>query len=134
MVKEIPQMDVFGKKSVENLDNSIKNACNANFIGVIHALGIPNIGKGQAKLLKAAVEQEVDKVNYQGTYGRTLIYCLVKMIQNKYDFTAIDGFGEILANSLTDYFRFVDSNDFEHYAEKEEFSKILKYLNFTDER
>ena len=132
--EEISQMDGFGKKSVENLDNSIKNACNTNFIGFIHALGIPNIGKGQAKLLKAAVEQEADKVDYQGTYGRTLIYCLVKMVQNKYDFTAIDGFGEILANSLTDYFRFVDSNEFEHYAEKEEFSKILKYLNFTDKK
>ena len=91
---EIIAMEGFGEKSWTNLWNAIQKSRKASFIGFIHALGIPNIGKGQAKLLYRF---------FEGDFAR--FYDVVKWCcgGRKYDFTVIEGFGEVLNDSLNSW-------------------------------
>ncbi len=50
---EIVKMDGFGKKKYDNLVAAAEKARSTDFVSFIHACGIPNIGMGQAKLLKS---------------------------------------------------------------------------------
>lgn len=88
---EIRAMEGFGDKSYENLWKGIQKSRTTSFIPFVTALGIPGIGSGQAKLL--------DK-HFHGD-----IVALMDGSNDTYDFTQIDGFGEVLSNNLQNWIR-----------------------------
>jgi len=86
---EIIVMDGFGQKSYDNMMEAINHSRNASFIGFIHALGIQNIGKGQAKLFSKAYSGDVMK--------------FFNDIHERHNFTYIEGIGEVLQDNLLDW-------------------------------
>lgn len=83
---EIVNTDGFGSKSYENLIKAIETSRKTSFIPFIHALGIPNIGEGQAKLFAKAYNSDIPAFFHD--------------IAAHKDFTHIDGIGPVLNNSL----------------------------------
>lgn len=76
----------FGQKSYNNMIAAVNKSRKTSFIPFIHALGIPNIGKGQAELLAKAYDYDVTR--------------FLTAIHNHDDFTHINGIGPILNNQL----------------------------------
>jgi DNA ligase (NAD+) len=87
---DIACLDGFGKKSVEKLLKSIEDSRNVKLENFIAALGIPNIGLSAAKTISKACNGNWDK--------------LWDMWNYEYDFTQLDDFGEVMANSFVKYF------------------------------
>ena len=59
---EIRQMDGFGDKSYENLQNSIKNARTTTLPRLVYSLGIPNIGIANAKMICGALGNDPERI------------------------------------------------------------------------
>ena len=87
-------IDGMGKKSVENLLNSIEKSRDVKLENFIAALGIPNIGLSAAKTISK---------KFNGSH-----YDFVHALSSGYDFSQIDDFGEITNKSLHDWW---DSKD-----------------------
>lgn len=85
----IATMDGFGQKSYDNIWKSIQRSRKTTFVPFIHALGIPMVGKGQAKLFDKAYEGNVKK--------------FFNDVYNRKTFTDIDGIGEKIELSLWDW-------------------------------
>lgn len=85
----IAAMDGFGQKSYDNIWKSIQRSRKTTFVPFIHALGIPMVGKGQAKLFDKAYEGNVKK--------------FFNDVYNRKTFTDIDGIGEKIELSLWDW-------------------------------
>ncbi len=81
-------LEGFGEKSADNLLNAIEKSKNNEFYRFIYALGIRHIGKGAAKLLTKTFHNIAD-----------LFTAKVEEIEK------IDGFGAVMAQSVTDYFK-----------------------------
>lgn len=87
-------IDGMGKKSVENLLNSIEKSRDVKLENFIAALGIPNVGLSAAKAISK---------KFNGSH-----YDFVQALSGGYDFSQIDDFGEITNKSLHDWW---DSKD-----------------------
>lgn len=85
----IATMDGFGQKSYDNIWKSIQRSRKTMFVPFIHALGIPMVGKGQAKLFDKAYKGNVKK--------------FFNDVYNRKTFTDIDGIGEKIELSLWDW-------------------------------
>lgn len=85
---EWAQKPGFGEKSVEKILTAIEEAKHCDLASFISALGIPLIGRAVSKDIAAKVD------NY---------WQFRKLIENNYDFTQWDGFGEEKKNSLLKY-------------------------------
>lgn len=81
-------MPGFGEKSVERILTSIEESKNTTLDKVIAAAGIPLIGSSVSKEL----------VKYFDTYES-----FRQAIDNNYNFLQIDGFGEVMCDSLLSY-------------------------------
>ena len=88
---EIKSMEGFGEKSYDKLWSGIQKSRKTSFIPFITALGIPGIGSGQAKLLSKHFNND--------------IRALLDGNNSSYDFTKIDGFGDVLSRNLQDWIR-----------------------------
>lgn len=86
--ERIAEIDKLGEKSAANLIQAIDNARTATLSRLLYSLGIPNIGASNAKLICKYVKDEPDALPGL-TYD--------ELIQ-------IEGIGDILAQSYTDYF------------------------------
>jgi len=86
--EELENIDKMGKRSIENLLNSIEESKNREYDKVIYALGIPFIGKVASKVL-AKASKNIDK--------------LMSMTFEK--LTSIEGIGEIAANEIIAFFK-----------------------------
>lgn len=86
---DIAVMDGFGQKSYDNIWKSIQRSRKTTFVPFIHALSIPMVGKGQAKLFDKAYKGDVRKF-FNDVYDRK-------------DFTYIDGIGEKIQENLWDW-------------------------------
>ena len=82
------RLEGFGEKSADNLLNAIEKSKNNEFYRFIYALGIRHIGKGSAKLLTKVFLSIND-----------LFKAKTEEIEK------IDGFGAVMAQSVTDYFK-----------------------------
>lgn len=91
---EIVQMEGFGEKSCQNLLNSIEKARKTELPRLIYALGIPNIGLSNAKVI-------CQKFGYD--LGR-----LRKLTRE--ELAEADGIGPVIAGSFVDYFADEDHN------------------------
>lgn len=85
--ESVAALEGFGKKSADNLKKSIENSKNNDLAKLIFAFGIHHIGAKNAKLL-ADRFKTLDAL----------------MNASKDELTAIDGIGEVMAESVVDYF------------------------------
>ena len=86
--EDLENIDKMGKRSIENLLNSIEESKNREYDKVIYALGIPFIGKVASKVL-AKVSKNIDKL----------------MSMTFEELTSIEGIGEIAANEIIAFFK-----------------------------
>lgn len=93
-VGKLCTLDGMGKKSVENLLNSIEKSRDVKLENFIAALGIPNIGLSAAKTISK---------KFNGSH-----YDFVQALSSGYDFSQIDDFGEITNKSLHDWWHSKD--------------------------
>lgn len=85
--EDIEDMDKMGKKSAENLINAINNSKENPLSRLITALGIRFVGEKASKLI-AGYAQSMDNL----------------MVISKEELTSIDEIGEVMAESILDYF------------------------------
>lgn len=99
---QIVTMEGFGQKSYDNLITAVEASRKVTFVPFIHALGIPNIGKGQAKLFNKEYSGDVKKFFLD--------------VFQRHDFTHIEGIGEVLNDNLwrwgNEYLRYIPFEDY----------------------
>lgn len=114
---EIVAMEGFGQKSYENIIAATNKARTTDFVSFIHALGIPNIGKGQAKLFNKEYKGDIIK--------------FFKDVQARHNFQHIDGIGEVLEKNLWDwgnkYLKFVVLPEEDSYADIKNLMPLLVF-------
>ncbi len=105
---EIRQMDGFGDKSYENLQNSIKNARTTTLPRLVYSLGIPNIGIANAKMICGALGNDPERI-------------LNTTVE---ELSGISGVGGVIAGTFVDYFADEDHRDlFKRLLEEVEIPK-----------
>lgn len=107
--ERIVSMDGFGKKSYDNMIESINNSRTAMLANVIYGLGIDGIGLAGARLICRYFEDDVYKV----------------INATKDELLLIDGIGEVLADSYVKYFS--DEKN------RKEFELLLNELHLVKE-
>ncbi len=85
---EIVQMEGFGEKSYANLIESIEAARRTTLPRLVYGLGIPNIGTANAGLLSRFCGYDLEKLRRSTSE----------------EIASIEGLGEVIAASVTDYF------------------------------
>lgn len=126
--RKLENEDGWERKSVENLLTAIEKSRNTDFIRFIAAIGIPNCGHGQAKLLAPEIIRWINENPDSGVTSQdNLVDGLVAMVKSGYDFTSISGIGGVIADSVMAWVQ-------QNFREDKEtdISLLLKELNFTD--
>ncbi len=85
---EITAMDGFGEKSYENMMDSVNKSRNTNLVRVIYSLGIAGIGLSNAKILCRFFDHDIDAIRDA----------------DKETLSAIDGIGDVMAESICSFF------------------------------
>lgn len=106
--EEIIKMEGFGEKSYNNMCDAIKKAENTTLANLLVAENISLLGKNAAKLVEKA---------FGGDPA-----AMLSGIKNGYDFSEIEGFGEIMNNAIHSWFKNEDNY--------KEFCDLIKILNF----
>lgn len=86
--EEIVEMDGLGRKSYDNLIDSIEKSRQTSLPKVLYSLGILNIGLANAKLICKAFDYDLDKIK----------------LADEESVSEIDGIGPVIARSLVEYF------------------------------
>lgn len=107
--EEIKNMDGFGEKSYENLQNSIKAARTTTLPRLVYSLGIPNIGIANAKMICRAFGNDTEKV----------------VNATEQELNEISGVGGVIAKAYVDYFA-----DEEH---RDVFRRLLEEVEIPKE-
>lgn len=102
----IIEMEGFGEKSYSNLTASIERSRQTTLARFIYALGIPNVGASNARLICGHFDNSLDKLMQATTE----------------EMIGIEGIGQVIADSIRDYF------DNEHNQSVIE--KLCEYLTF----
>ena len=103
---EIINMDGFGKRSYEKLISALDEAKNTTVSRFLYSLGISGIGSANAKMIAKYFDNDIDRI----------------ISASKDDLLEIEGIGEVLANSIADFFR--SEKNIENV---ESLRKILKF-------
>ena len=103
---EIINMDGFGKRSYEKLIAALDEAKNTTVSRFLYSLGISGIGSANAKMIAKYFDNDIDRI----------------ISASKDDLLEIEGIGEVLANSIADFFR--SEKNIENI---ESLRKILKF-------
>ena len=85
---EIVTMEGFGEKSFQNLMESLEKAKKTELPRVIYALGIPNIGLANAKMICKEFAYDMEKIRHL----------------TEEELARVDGIGPVIAKSFVDYF------------------------------
>ena len=93
---EIVNMEGFGKRSYEKLMAALEEAKYTNVARFLYSLGINGIGSANAKMIAKYFDNDIDKIITAG----------------KDELLEIEGIGEVLANSIVDFFK--DSKNIEN--------------------
>ena len=86
------EMERFGRDSVDNLLSAIDDSRSCRMSNVLTAIGIPTIGKNNAKILAAQCAGE----------GNPLERFLT-MAKENYDWTVLDGFGQVMSSAINQF-------------------------------
>ena len=135
-LQQLTEMDGFGEKSVANLLDSIEKSRTTEFVPFIHALSIPNIGKGQAKALREYLLKEYPMTHEITCAGKpiSLWGALVQLVWEDFDFaTSVNGFGSVLAKSITDYIQINVIGPEKITGEGSAVLNLLEEVQFTDQ-
>jgi DNA ligase (NAD+) len=89
--------------------DAIQISCRTTLERVITAIGIPNIGKSASKEIAQACNGNV--------------YHFIECVKLKYDFTRLKDFGQVMSDSIYEYFN--DSNNMVNFED------LIKYLEFA---
>ena len=89
-------MEGFGKRSYEKLMAALEEAKHTNVARFLYSLGINGIGSANAKMIAKYFDNDIDKIITAG----------------KDELLEIEGIGEVLANSIVDFFK--DSKNIEN--------------------
>lgn len=106
---EIVEMEGFGEKSFQNLQNSIERAKETTLPKVIYSLGISNIGLANAKVICRHFHNDIEKIRHA----------------DMEEISAIDTIGPVIAGNLTAYFKDEKNN--------ERLLRLLSYLRLKQE-
>lgn len=127
----------FGKQSWKKMCDAAEKARTTDFVKFITAIGITNIGKGQAKTLYKYISENYDELCEVAGFLSDIyepVMLLAYLVDVSFDFSKIDGFGKIMADELSKWI-------LEHFSLKqhttEESSpevRVFVRLNFTDKR
>ena len=85
---EIINMEGFGKRSYEKLITAIDEARHTNMARFLYSLGITGIGSANAKMIAKYFDNDLDRI----------------INASKDDLLEIEGIGEVLANSIVEFF------------------------------
>ena len=107
--EQIIAMDGFGKKSYNNLIQSIEKSRETQLFRFVYGIGILNVGSSNAKLLCRHFGNSLE--NLRGASVEEM--------------TQIDGIGEVIAASVRDYF--------DNIHNQKLLEKLLPYLHFEVE-
>ncbi len=105
--ERIVALEGFGERSFENLKNSIEAAKNTHLANLLVAVNIPLLGKNAAKTVENVFSGDAD--------------AFLSAIDNGYDFTQIDGFGENMHSEIHNWFSLPQN--------RQEFNEVLALLN-----
>ena len=86
---DIINMDGFGKRSYEKLIAALDEAKNTTVSRFLYSLGIAGIGSANAKMIAKYFDNDIDRI----------------ISASKDDLLEIEGIGEVLANSIADFFK-----------------------------
>lgn len=86
------EMERFGQDSVDNLLSAIDVSRSCRMSNVLTAIGIPTIGKNNAKILAAQCAGE----------GNPLERFLT-MAKENYDWTVLEGFGQVMSSAINQF-------------------------------
>lgn len=100
-------LDGLGKKSVQNLLDSIEKSRNVKLENFIAALGIPNIGSSAAKIISSFCKGD--------------IYNWFNAFFNNFDWTKLDEFGDTMAYNIEEYLQ-------SHVANIEELADEMHFI------
>ena len=103
---EIINMDGFGKRSYEKLIAALDEAKNTTVSRFLYSLGIAGIGSANAKMIAKYFDNDIDRI----------------ISASKDDLLEIEGIGEVLANSIADFF-----GSEKNIENVESLRKILKF-------
>ncbi len=108
---EITAMDGFGDKSFNNLIDAIENSKKCKLSNLLVAMNIPLVGKSAAADISKQFGGSADK--------------LLEAINNDFDFTSIEGFGEIMSEEIIRWFKNADN--------LAEWNSVLAHLELVKE-
>ena len=103
---EIINMDGFGKRSYEKLISALDEAKNTTVSRFLYSLGISGIGSANAKMIAKYFDNDIDRI----------------ISASKDDLLEIEGIGEVLENSIADFF-----GSEKNIENVESLRKILKF-------
>ncbi|MDE7307987.1 MAG: NAD-dependent DNA ligase LigA [Lachnospiraceae bacterium] len=106
--EEIVNMYGFGRRSYNHLQDSVDHARNTELHALIYALGIPNIGLSNAKMICRAFDYDIEKVIHA----------------TKEDLMIIEGIGEVIADAYIAYFQ--------NEKNQENLKELLKELKIAE--
>ena len=86
------EMERFGQDSVDNLLAAIEDSRSCRLSNVLTAIGIPNIGKNNAKLLAARCFG-----------GGNPLERFLELARENFDWTELDGFGEVMSAGINQF-------------------------------
>lgn len=86
--EEIVTMEGFGAKSADNLEESIERARNTTLQRVLFALGIPNIGVANARMISRAFDEDIDRIRSA----------------SEEELSRVEGVGPVMAQAFTKWF------------------------------
>lgn len=131
---EIANLEGFGEKSYQNLIDAIEKSKSTDTEHFLYACGIENIGRGQLKDIIGYIKEHYDTDlskyhNPDGSYD--LIGTLMLMRNDNFDFTKIDGIGEVLAKNFSDFIEREFNIPYE-MGMSGKFADCLPYTTFND--
>lgn len=106
---QIVAMEGFGERSYQNLIEAIEASRKTTLDRVITAFGISNIGKKESKEISKLCHGDPEDFLFK--------------TKERFDWTVIDGFGEIMSNAINDFFA-DDEN-------RIEFTTVLNHLELS---
>lgn len=91
---EIIALEGFGEKSYENLIASINESRNTTFVRFVVAMDIPLIGRTASRILDSHFHGDLQKLRLAAL--------------DRFDFTCLEGIGEVMSRSIHKWFRSSD--------------------------
>ena len=110
--QDIVKLEGFGEKSYKNLIDAIENARHTKLSNLLVAMNIPLVGKSAATCMSELFSGNVTD--------------FLTAVKSGYDFSGIDGFGNIMNNEITKWFSNADN--------MLEFERIASFIDFEAEK